>query len=246
MNDRMNEPKPIIAVENLSKTLGLRPVLRSVSFTVARGQTIMLLGQNGSGKSTLLRLLAGLSKPTAGSIRIGGWQMPQEAPALRRQIGLVSHQPLLYGNLSARENLDFFGKLYGLKKAQRGEAIAALLDQVGLGKRAHSLARDFSRGMQQRLSIARALLHQPEILLLDEPFTGLDQAAAQILEDVILSAEKQGRTLIITTHQLERAPSLAKRALILSRGRIAFDGRIESMSAGSLRELYAGICGGTM
>lgn len=242
----MNEPKPIIAVENLSKTLGLRPVLRSVNFTVARGQTIMLLGQNGSGKSTLLRLLAGLSKSTAGSIRIGGWQMPQEAAALRRQIGLVSHQPLLYGNLSARENLDFFGKLYGLGKAQRGEAIAALLDQVGLGKRAHSLARDFSRGMQQRLSIARALLHQPEILLLDEPFTGLDQAAAQILEEVILSAETQGRTLIITTHQLERAPSLAKRALILSRGRIAFDGGIEAMSAGSLRELYAGICGGTM
>ncbi len=240
----MGEKTPTIEVENLSKTFGFRPVLRSVSFAVARGETIMLLGQNGGGKSTLLRLLAGLSKPTAGLIRIGGWQMPKEAMEVRRQIGLVSHQPLLYGNLSARENLDFFGKLYGLAKDERGDAIGALLDQVGLAKRADSLARDFSRGMQQRLSIARALLHQPEILLLDEPFTGLDQAAAETLEHLVMAAQREGRTLIMTTHQLGRAPTLAGRALILSRGQIAFDGDIATMSAASLGELYAGLCGG--
>ncbi len=240
----MDEQLPIIQVEDLSKTLGLLPVLRAVSFGVARAETIMLLGQNGSGKSTLLRLLAGLSKPTGGLVRIGGWQLPEEAQEVRRQIGLVSHQPLLYGNLSARENLDFFGKLYGLAKGARRERIAAVLDQVGLDKRMDSLVRDFSRGMQQRLSIARALLHQPEILLLDEPFTGLDQAAAATLENLVLSAQREERTLIMTTHQLARAPSLASRALILSRGRIAFDGNIETMSADSLRELYAEICGG--
>ncbi|MCY4019385.1 MAG: heme ABC exporter ATP-binding protein CcmA [Chloroflexi bacterium] len=240
----MSDETPIIEVENLSKTFGLLPVLRSVSFGVARGETVVLLGQNGSGKSTLLRLLAGLSKPTAGVIRIGGWQMPKEAMAVRRQIGLVSHQPLLYGNLSARENLDFFGKLYGMAKGERGERIGAVLDQVGLAKRADSLARDFSRGMQQRLSIARATLHQPEILLLDEPFTGLDQAAAERLEDLVLSAQREERTLIMTTHQLGRAPALAGRALILARGQIAFDGQIATMSAASLSELYAGVCGG--
>ena len=240
----MGEKTPIIVVENLSKTFGLLPVLRSVSFAVARGETIMLLGQNGGGKSTLLRLLAGLSKPTAGLIRIGGWQMPKEAMEVRRQIGLVSHQPLLYGNLSARENLDFFGKLYGMTKDERGDAIGALLDQVGLAKRADSLARDFSRGMQQRLSIARALLHQPDILLLDEPFTGLDQAAAETLEELVMSAQREERTLIMTTHQLGRAPTLAGRALILSRGQIAFDGDIATMSAASLAELVAGFCGG--
>ncbi|MDE2950428.1 MAG: heme ABC exporter ATP-binding protein CcmA [Chloroflexota bacterium] len=240
----MGEKTPLIEVENLSKTFGLLPVLRGVSFGVARGETIMLLGQNGSGKSTLLRLLAGLSKPTAGFIRIGGWQLPKEAMAVRRQIGLVSHQPLLYGDLSARENLDFFGKLYGLAKAERDEAIEALLDRVGLAKRADSLARSFSRGMQQRLSIARAIMHQPDILLLDEPFTGLDQAAAERLEDLVMSAQREGRTLIMTTHQLGRAPALASRALILSRGGIAFDGNIATMSAASLGELYAELCGG--
>ena len=240
----MSDETPIIEVENLSKIFGLLPVLRSVSFGVARAETIVLLGQNGSGKSTLLRLLAGLSKPTAGVIRIGGWQMPQEAMAVRRQIGLVSHQPLLYGALSARENLDFFGKLYGMARDERGDRIQVVLDQVGLAKRADSLARSFSRGMQQRLSIARSLLHQPEILLLDEPFTGLDQAAAEGLEDLLLSAQREERTLIMTTHQLGRAPALAGRALILARARIAFDGNITGMNAASLGELYAGVCSG--
>ena len=239
----MSEKTKIIEVENLSKTFGLRPVLRSVSFGLARGEAIVLLGQNGSGKSTLLRLLAGLSKPTAGVIRIGGWQMPQEAMAVRRQIGLVSHQPLLYANLSARENLEFFGKLYGMPKDERGERIGAALEQVSLAQRADSLARDLSRGMQQRLGIARATLHQPEILLMDEPFTGLDQAAAATLEQLILSAQREQRTLIVATHQLGRAPALAGRALILARGQIAFDGHIAKMSAASLGEMYAGICG---
>lgn len=239
----MGDKTPIIAVEQLSKTFGPLPVLRSVSFNLGRGEAVMLLGQNGSGKSTLLRLLAGLSKPTAGLIHIGGWQMPQEAMAVRRQIGLVSHRPLLYGNLSARENLDFFGKFYGMDRDERGERIRDVLDQVGLAKRADSLARDFSRGMRQRLSIARALLHQPEILLLDEPFTGLDLSAAETLEDLIQLAQREARTLIIATHQLGRAPALAGRALMLARGQIAFDGNIARMSAAGLGDLYADICG---
>ena len=177
----------IIEVEKLTKIYGLLPVLRGLDFRILRGEFVALLGQNGSGKSSVLRLIAGLSKATEGTIRIGGWEMPREAMAVRAQIGLVAHQPLLYENLSARENLDFFGKLYNIAPAERQERIAELLRRVGLNKRADSLVRTFSRGMQQRLSIARALLHQPDVLLFDEPFTGLDQTAAELLDEILRS-----------------------------------------------------------
>lgn len=233
----MSEGTPIIEVENLSKVFGLRPALQGLDFRIKRGESVVLLGQNGSGKSTLLRLLAGLSKPTAGVIRIGGWEMPKEAMAVRAQIGLVAHQALLYDNLSARENLDFFARLYGMGAAERESRIAQLLDQVGLRRRADSLVRDFSRGMQQRLSIARALLHDPDALLFDEPYTGLDQAAAELLDELLSSARRRGRTVIVSTHQLERAPALAARAIVLSRGRISFDGAIAGLMSGELGAL---------
>ncbi len=233
----------IIEVEKLTKIYGLLPVLRGLDFRILRGEFVALLGQNGSGKSSLLRLIAGLSKATEGTIRIGGWEMPREAMAVRAQIGLVAHQPLLYENLSARENLDFFGKLYNIAPAERQERIAELLRQVGLHKRADSLVRTFSRGMQQRLSIARALLHQPHVLLFDEPFTGLDQTAAETLDE-ILRRSRQQRTVIMSTHQLGKLPGLADRALILSRGKIAFDGAIEHMSANEMSDWYSQIGNG--
>ncbi len=217
---------PIIEVAKLSKVFGLLPALQGVDFIVERGEFVLLLGANGSGKSTLLRLLCGLSKPSAGAIRIGGWELPREAMAVRAQIGLVAHRPLLYENLTARENLDFYGKLYGIEAAERGKRCSDMLRQVGLLRRADSLVRTFSRGMQQRLSIARALLHQPHLLLLDEPYSGLDQAASEILDGLLTSARQAGRTIILSTHLLERAPQMAERALILSHGRIGFDGDI--------------------
>lgn len=216
----------IIEVAKLSKVFGLLPALQEVDFTVKRGEFVLLLGANGSGKSTLLRLLCGLSKPSAGAIRIGGWELPREAMAVRSQIGLVAHRPLLYENLTARENLDFYGKLYGIETMERQKRVSDMLQQVGLLRRADSLVRTFSRGMQQRLSIVRALLHQPDLLLLDEPYSGLDQAASEILDGLLTSARQAGRTIILSTHLLERAPHTAERALILSRGRIGFDGGI--------------------
>ena len=234
----------IIEVEKLTKIYGLLPVLRGLDFRILRGEFVALLGQNGSGKSSVLRLVAGLSKATAGTIRIGGWEMPREAMAVRAQIGLVAHQPLLYENLSARENLDFFGKLYEIPAAERKERIAELLRRVGLNKRADSLVRTFSRGMQQRLSIARALLHQPDVLLFDEPFTGLDQTAAELLDEILRSSRGQGRTVIMSTHQLGKLPGLADRALILSRGKIAFDGAIEDMSVNEMSDWYSRIGNG--
>lgn len=231
----MNESPAIIEAEQLSKAYGDLPVLRGLDFTVRRGEFVALLGANGSGKSTLLRLLSGLSKPTAGAIRIGGWEMPREAMAVRARIGLVAHQPLLYENLTARENLDFFGKLYGIDRNERERRIKDLLRAVGLLKRADSRARTFSRGMKQRLSLARANLHQPDVLLLDEPYSGLDQAAVERLDEMLSAATNLGRTIIMSTHQLARIPPAAERALVLARGKISYDDAIISRD---MSEIY--------
>ncbi len=234
----MTEHRLIIEVEKLTKVYGLLPALKSLDFGIAKGEFAVLLGPNGSGKSTLLRLMSGLSKPTQGVIRIGGWVMPREAMAVRAQIGMVSHKPLLYQNLSARENLRFFARLYSIEAAEREPRIQDLLRQMGLHRRADSLVRTFSHGMQQRLGIARALLHQPDILFFDEPYTGLDQDASDRLDDLLQLAHQQNRTMVISTHRLRRRPHLASRALILSRGQIAFDGSIKGMNSQETAELY--------
>lgn len=230
-----NGDRAIIEVEGVSKVFGLLPALQAVNFSVARGEFLLLLGANGSGKSTLLRLLSGLSKPSAGTVRIGGWELPAEAMAVRAQIGLVAHRPLLYENLTARENLAFFGRLYGIDRGECERRAESLLRQAGLWRRADTLARTFSRGMKQRLSITRAVLHQPDVLLLDEPYSGLDRAAADSLDDLLATARNEGRTIILSTHQLERLPPAAERALILSRGRVAYDGAVRE---GDVVETY--------
>ena len=212
----------------MSKVYGWLPALNNLNFSVRRGEFLLVLGANGSGKSTLLHILSGLSKPSSGQIRIGGWEMPREAMAARGQIGLVAHQPLLYENLTARENLRFFSRLYGLDRGERARRITELLGRVELQKRADSLVRTYSRGMKQRLSIARALLHRPEILLLDEPYTGLDQAGGELLNALLEAALGDGRTIIMSTHQMERAAQMARRALILSGGGIRHDGPAEA------------------
>lgn len=215
------DERPIIEIVDLVKTFGLLPVLKQINLTVQRGEFVALLGPNGSGKSTLLRLLAGLGRPTSGVIRVGGWELPKEATAVRHHIGLVSHKAHLYENLTAYENLLFFAKLYRIP--QPDARIWAMLEQVGLKRRAHDIVRTFSRGMLQRLSIARALLHQPDVLLFDEPYTGLDQAASQTLDSLLLGALDGQHTIIMTTHELDRASRLAKRAVILARGRVGLD-----------------------
>jgi ABC-type multidrug transport system ATPase subunit len=172
---------------------------------------------------------------------VGGWALPGEAAAVRAQIGVVAHKPLLYDTLTAAENLRFFSRLYGLPAGDADARIRALLAEVGLAKRADDLVRTFSRGMLQRLSIARALLHQPDVLLFDEPHTGLDQAASAMLDAVIVRAREQGRTLVIATHEMERAAQLATRAVILMRGRVAHDGPLHGMDGAALSALYAGV-----
>lgn len=234
---------PMIEIRKLTKTFGLNPVLRGVDLDVERGQFLALLGPNGSGKTTLLRILAALARPTGGTVRIGGWDLPAEADFVRAQLGVVSHLPLLYDTLTAEENLLLFARLYDLPADQRRERVNAVLERVGLARRARDVVRTFSRGMQQRLAIARATLHDPAILLLDEPYTGLDQDAAALLDTLLREVAVGGRTIVMTTHDLRRGHALADRIAILSRGKIAFDAACADTDPDALPALYADVTG---
>ncbi len=233
----------MIEVHDLTKAFGLHPVLRGLDLEVARGEFVTLLGPNGSGKSTLLRILGALARPTSGTVKIGGWLLPDEAGYVRAQLGVVSHMTLLYDTLTAEENLLFFARLYNMPVETRRERIDTLLKRVGLHRRARDVVQTFSRGMQQRLAIARAILHDPAVLLLDEPYTGLDQDAAALLDDLLREVAIEGRTVIMTTHDLRRGHALADRVAILSRGKIAYSAPCSEIDPGALPALYADITG---
>ncbi|OGO12593.1 MAG: heme ABC exporter, ATP-binding protein CcmA [Chloroflexi bacterium RBG_13_68_17] len=225
-----------IEVRKLVKSFGLKPVLRGLDFLVEGGEFVAVLGPNGAGKTTFLRILASLSRPGMGDVRVAGYRLPQQAAALRGALGVVSHQPLLYGDLTAAENLRFFGRMYGLSGLD--DRIAEVLKMVGLAARARDLVREFSRGMQQRLAIGRAVLHDPRVMLFDEPYTGLDPEAAAMLDGLLLEVAARGRTVVMTSHDLARASVLATRVDVLARGVIAASVRRGQFDTGQLQELY--------
>jgi len=206
----------MITVRKLVKRFGLKTVLKNLDFEVADGEFVALLGPNGAGKTTFLRILASLSRPSMGEIRLAGYQLPEQASAVRRRLGVVSHLPLLYGDLTAEENLRFYARMYSLANAE--QRISQVLDMVGLSPRRRDLVRTFSRGMQQRLAIGRAVLHDPQIILFDEPHTGLDQDACVMLDNVLKEVAARGRTVVMTSHDLARVAALASRFDVLSRG----------------------------
>lgn len=211
----------LIETKSLAKFFGLNPVLRGIDLQIPAGQSLALLGSNGAGKTTLLRILSTLSTPTAGSVTINGYDLATQAHAIRPLLGVVSHKPLLYDTFNAVENLTFYAELYGL--TNYALHLTHLLDTVGLTRYKDQPIRTYSRGMQQRLAVARALLHAPKILLLDEPFTGLDQQAARLLEDILLDAKQNGTTILLSTHQLDRAQRLVDRVVLLKKGKIDSD-----------------------
>ena len=209
----------MIEVRKLVKRFGPKVVLRGLDFCVQPGEFVALLGPNGAGKTTFLRILASLSRPSIGEVTLMGMRLPRQAGAVRQRLGVVSHQPLLYGDLTAEENLRFFGRMYGV--GDLNHRIAEVLELVGLTPRKGDLVRTFSRGMQQRLAIGRAVLHDPDIMLFDEPHTGLDQDACAMLDDVLRDVAARGRIVVMTSHDLARAADLASRFDVISRGVIA-------------------------
>ncbi|HZU86426.1 MAG TPA: heme ABC exporter ATP-binding protein CcmA [Anaerolineaceae bacterium] len=226
----------VIQVRHLFKRFGPKVVLRDIGFEVQAGEFVALLGPNGAGKTTFLRILASLSRPTLGEVMIGGYRLPHQAAAVRRRLGVVSHLPLLYGDLTAEENLRFYGRMYAVERLEA--RVSEVLDLVGLASRRRDLVRTFSRGMQQRLAIGRAVLHDPELLLLDEPHTGLDQDACEMLDHVLRQVAVRGRTLVMTSHDLARASELASRFDILSRGQIRATTRADALPQDGLLAFY--------
>ncbi len=226
----------MIDVRNLTKSFGTLYALRGLNLSVARGSCLTIFGPNGAGKSTFIRILATLSKPTEGEIRIGGEDIFANAEQYRSRLGVIAHATFLYDELTARENLAFYGKLYGID--QREQRIRQLLDEVGLGKRANDRVRTFSRGMQQRLSIARAMLHDPDILLLDEPYTGLDQHASEMLTGWIMKLRSANRTVILITHDLTQGLEVADDVAIFLRGKVALSASADRYSGKEFQQLY--------
>ena len=226
----------MIQIRQLVKNFGPQPVLRGIDLHVPKGEFLTLFGPNGAGKTTLLRILATLGRPTAGEVKVGGWHLPNAAQKVRPHLGLISHQPLLYAELTAEENLSFFARMYGLAPA--AGRIDQVLRSVDLSKRRHDPVGEFSRGMQQRLAIARSMLHDPPILLLDEPDTGLDQHAAAMLTDLLHEVGATRRTVLMTTHNLERGLELGDRVAILAGGRIAFQADKSELDADRFRSVY--------
>lgn len=226
----------MIEVRKLIKRFGMKTVLRGLDFDVQPGEFVALLGPNGAGKTTFLRILASLSHPSLGEVRVAGYRLPHQAAAVRARLGVVSHLPLLYGDLTAEENLHFYGRMYGVPRLD--ERITEVLEMVGLESRRRDLVRTFSRGMQQRLAIGRAVLHDPDVMLFDEPYTGLDQDASAMLDDVLRSVAAQGRTIVMTSHDLVRAEDLATRFDILSRGAIAASASRRQLSKTNLLAFY--------
>ncbi len=226
----------MIEARGIVKSFGLKPVLRGLDFNVEPGEFVAIVGPNGAGKTTFLRILASLASPTAGLVRIAGFPLPGAAGEVRRRLGVVAHQPLLYGDLTAWENLRFYGRMYSVRDID--ERVQSLLEMVGLRPVRDELVRAFSRGMQQRLAIGRAVLHEPRVLLLDEPHTGLDQEAAAMLDDLLERVAGQGRTIVMTSHDLARAHALAARVDVLAHGRMAASVATAHVPPSELVELY--------
>ncbi|MBL8077409.1 MAG: heme ABC exporter ATP-binding protein CcmA [Anaerolineales bacterium] len=228
----------MIETKKLVKRFGLKIVLRGVDFSVQPGEFVALLGPNGAGKTTFLRILASLSRPSLGEVTVANHKLPDEAAKVRAKLGVVSHLPLLYPDLTAEENLLFYARMYGIEEQEN--RITEVLDMVGLEHRRKDLVSTFSRGMQQRLAIGRAVVHDPEVMLFDEPYTGLDQDASEMLDDVLRSVAAKGRTVVMTSHDLARAEDLATRFDILSRGVIVASAKQEELKKTNLLAFYKG------
>ena len=232
-----------LAVEahGLAKHFGPHTALERVDLSLHRQERLAILGPNGAGKTTLIGVLATLLRPSAGALRVMGYDSADAPAEVRRRIGVVAHQTYLYHELSARENLLFYGRLYGVAALE--ERVDELLHLVDIYPRRHEQSGRLSRGMQQRVALARALVHDPDVLLLDEPDTGLDQEHLELLASLVQGRAVPPRSVILTTHNLERALSLCNRVAVLARGRLVYQAASAALDHAVLRDAYRRLAG---
>lgn len=216
----------MIEVLNLKRKFGDSTAIDNLSLSIGKGESIAILGSNGAGKTTLIKVMSTLLRPTSGTIKVNGLDITENAEKIKKQIGVVSHNSFLYEELTARENLEFYSRLY---KVSDNKKIDSLLELVNLQFKADDLVGTFSRGMLQRLSIARSLLHEPQVLLLDEPTTGLDVQSKQTFFKMIKEQNKMGKTIVLTTHHLDEAEELCQKIAIMEKGKIIKTGTIEEI-----------------
>jgi heme exporter protein A len=226
---------PIVEVSELTRAFGPRRAVAGVSFSLAAGECLAVFGPNGAGKTTLLRVLAGLLKPTSGSARVSGVALPGGALA-RSRIGLVSHHTMLYDALSARENVSFAARLYGIREPSA--RVDDALRRMAMLDRANAPIRSLSRGMQQRVSIARAMVHSPQLVLADEPYSGLDDSGARVLTALLQELRAAGTAVIIVTHNLVEGLSLATRAVVMQSGRFVREDAARQIDPSSYATTY--------
>lgn len=227
----------IVEVTGIEKSFGNIRVLEGIDLKVKKGEFLTIIGPNGAGKTTLLKILSTLMKPSSGEGRIVGFDLKQEEENLRREIGMLSHYTFLYENLTAYENIKFYGRLYQVKNIEK--EIKRIIEEVGLDNRLHDTVRTFSRGMKQRLSIARSIIHDPSLLLLDEPYTGLDRWSVKKFKDILKRFHGRGKTIIMTTHNLSFSLELGDRVIILSLGKIVHELPVGGISLLELENLYS-------
>ncbi|MBV7507434.1 heme ABC exporter ATP-binding protein CcmA [Bacillus sp. sid0103] len=226
----------MIEIKKLTKQADNKLILRGVDLSIKKGETVAILGPNGAGKSTLLKVLATLIKPTSGLIKVNGMDLKKNHLKIKQIMGYLPHSSLLYDHYTPLENLVFFGNIYGVNNVE--QRAIELVKEVGLSFFLNEPVKNFSRGMIQRIAIARAIVHEPEILLLDEPHTGLDQGAIGILNNVILAMKAKGTTTLMVTHDFKQAAEICDRIIIVKNGKIVDDFRIENSNLGYVSEKY--------
>ena len=226
----------MLSCDNVAKRFGKTTALRSVSFSVETGEFVVVFGHNGAGKSTLLNIIATLIRSYEGSVSLFGGDLAKADEETRRALGFMSHDSFLYADLTARENLLFYARLYGV--ADPAGAADAMLERVDLEHKAQSIVRELSRGMRQRLSLGRAFLHSPRLLLLDEPYTGLDETACVNLNGMLSEFTASGGTVLMTTHDIDRGFRVADRVLVLDKGRVVMETNTAEIGLEGFRDRY--------
>jgi heme exporter protein A len=236
MSNTLEKNKFEIQAQGIKKAYGNFDALKGVDLNISKGEFYTLFGPNGAGKTTLIKLLSTLTGPSSGNLNIFGYDASKEVRKIRSRLGVISHDPYLYENLTALENIQFFAEMYGLDHIQSRSN--EVISYVGLESRKNDLIRTFSRGMKQRLTVARAIVHDPEILLLDEPYTGLDQHGAQILGEMLSALKSKDRTILMTTHNIDEGLDLSDRVGILAKGKLVFESPRSQLDPSGFKNIY--------